>query len=161
MLERKRKKKEKAGGGCEAKRAVKVTKTAGGNGCAGSSSDCDCPVIATPVTIETSEPACCTNNSWPKLSRSRFQLWADGCCVALRDFVYKSKHQFKSVEADRSRIVPPTEALSAAAMATNANSARFPHPNSEPIARTVVHAAESQSSPFQASHSATSQRIQL
>ena len=158
MLKRKWKEKEKARGGCEAKRAVKVTKTAGGNGCAGSRSDCDCPVIANP--IETSEPARCTNNSWPKLSRSRFQLWADGCCVALRDFVYQSKHQFKSIEAGRSRIVPPTEALSAA-MATNANTARFPHSTFEPIARTVVHAAESQSSPLQASYSDTSQRIQL
>lgn len=160
MLERKRKEKEEVGGGCEAKRAVKVTKTACGNGCAGSSSDCDCPVIANPVTIETSEPACCTNNSWPKLSRLRLQLLTDGCCVALWDFVYKSKHQFKSVEAGGSRIVPPTEALSAA-MATNANSARFPHSTSEPTTRIAVHAAESQSSPLQAFHSDTSQRIQL
>lgn len=156
MLERERKEKEKTGGGCEAKRAVKETERAGGNGCAGSSLDCDCPVIASPATIETSEPACCTNNNWPELSRSRFQLWADGCCVALRDFVHKSKRQFKSVEAGRSRIVPPTTKALSAAVASNANTARFPHSNSEPTARTVVHAAESQSTPLQASHSDTS-----
>ena len=160
MLEGKRKEKEKAGGRCEAKRAVKVTKNRGGKSCAGLSSNPDCSVIAHLATTTTSEPACCTNHSWPKLRRSRFQLWADGCCVALRVIVYKPKHQFKSAEAGRSRIIPPTEALSAA-MDTNANTAKFPHSTSEPTARTAVHAAESQSAPLQASYSDTSQRIQL